>query len=371
MSLGSARIEKVGDPNDRQSRLFGNWSRCREFFLALVSCRLPNHVVDPQRQRLREALRPGDAAPLPSHGQGASGDGRSPFALIRKYDEIMSISDPVSLTARWTAAARAVESRREDRLFNDPFAEALAGRQGFAFLQQVDSARRATGVTSQADNPYLTIRTRFIDDFLKGPLVASSVRQVVVVAAGLDARAYRLAWPRGTCVFELDRHEVLEAKRTVLDRLGAQPHCECRSVAVDLAHPWQEALVVSGFDKANLSLWIVEGLFPYLDEPGARGVLAQISALAKIGSTIVADVVGKSFLESAWTRPFLQALAAANAPWKFGCDHPDELFRSYGWDAVTQRPGEVGANYGRWPYPMSPPGTPGIPESFLVTAVRR
>ena len=271
----------------------------------------------------------------------------------------MAIVDPISLTARWTAASRAVESLREDRLYSDPYAEVLAGPEGFALKERMEAARRPPGAESTQENPFLTIRTKFIDDCVGTTLATTTTRQVVLVAAGLDTRAFRLDWPTGTHVFELDRDEVLRAKAAMLEGLGAQRRCELHSIGVDLLDPWEAALLASGFDPSRPALWIIEGLLMYLDDAHAKAVLAQVSALAAPGSTLVTDMLGASFFRSEWTQPLLRALVAADAAWKFGCDRPEELLGSIGWVASVKRPGESGASFGRWPYPLRARGLPG------------
>jgi methyltransferase (TIGR00027 family) len=270
-----------------------------------------------------------------------------------------------------TAAARARENRRPDRLFEDPWAEALAGPEGFALLERLELAVRPAGATGPSENPYIVIRTRVFDEFLTGAVTGSDARQVVLPAAGLDTRAFRLNWPEGTRFFELDRPEVLEAKQEVLEREGARPRCDRRTVGVDLAAPWSEALRGIGFDPNARSVWLIEGLFPYLEEATAIAVLDQAAALAATDSRLGADVIGRSFFDSPWTRSYLEALEREGAGWKFGTDQPEEFFGAHGWEAtVVMRPGEPSANFGRWPYPLAPRGAPGIPSTFLVTAVR-
>ncbi len=119
------------------------------------------------------------------------------------------------------------------------------------------------------------------------------------------------------------------------------------------------------------SLWVLEGLLPYLAENHARGVLAECAFLAAPESVLFADVVGVSFMRCPWIQPFLRSLETIDAPWQFATDRPEEFFAAIGWRATAKRPGEDGASYGRWPYPAPPPrGTPGMPEIFLVTAMR-
>jgi methyltransferase (TIGR00027 family) len=283
----------------------------------------------------------------------------------------VAIDDPISRTARWIAAARARESRRPDRLFDDPFAEALAGPEGFAQMHRLEAVSRPPGMTGSTDNPYLSIRTRFLDDFLASAVVPGGAVQVVIVAAGLDTRAYRRAWPEGTRLFELDRPELLAAKQQVLDRLGARPRCDRRTAGVDFTAPtWGDALIGAGFDATRPAVWIVEGLLPYLDAPAVHQIIARTASLAAPGSRLAADVVGRSFLESPWTQAFRDAVAQDGAPWRFGTEEPEALFGEGGWHATATRPGDPGANFGRWPFPVVPRGMPGIPSTYLVVADR-
>jgi methyltransferase (TIGR00027 family) len=150
------------------------------------------------------------------------------------------IVDPVGATARLTAAARAREAERPDSLFFDPFAAELAGAEGFAALDRQNAARSGDGEV--VANPVFAIRTRFFDEFLLREATERHVDQIVLVAAGLDTRAFRLAWPAQTHLFELDQPEVLAYKRAILDRIGAEPVAHLRSVAIDLRTAWADAL---------------------------------------------------------------------------------------------------------------------------------
>jgi len=152
--------------------------------------------------------------------------------------EKISSDQLLGLTSHWTAAVRARESAREDRLFEDPWAEALAGKDGAGWL-----AQRPEDSTTP-----MVIRTRFFDDFLQDIACRHAIRQVVLMAAGLDTRAFRLEWPAGTCLFELDQPEVLQYKEEVLRLAGAQPACRRQLIGADLTSPWQEKLTHSGFD---------------------------------------------------------------------------------------------------------------------------
>ena len=286
----------------------------------------------------------------------------------------MTITDPISMTARLTAAARARESQRPagDRLFDDPYASALAGPDGISYMEALELAARPPGAPGPVQNPYLAMRTRFFDDFLVQAVAAASARQLVMVAAGLDSRAFRLDWPPGMRLFELDRPQVLDAKQEILDRLAARPRCDRRPVGVDLLVDWEDPLIAAGFDDQAPSIWLIEGLFPYLDEAAADAVLRQSARLATAGSRLGTDIVGRSMLESPWTRSYIDALARANAPWRWGTDQPEAFLEARGWSATAAlRPGDPDLNFGRWPFPALPRDTPGLPQTFIVTAVRR
>ena len=131
-------------------------------------------------------------------------------------------ANPIAPTSRWMAAARARESERTDRLFYDPLAAAFAGPEGFAWLERMEPTTRSGG----GPGLYAVIRTRFFDDFLLDACRGSGVYQVVLTAAGMDTRAFRLDWPSLTCLYEMDLAEVLDAKDEVVEEAGAKPNCE-------------------------------------------------------------------------------------------------------------------------------------------------
>ena len=268
--------------------------------------------------------------------------------------------DRVALTARWTAAARACESIRPDRLFEDPLAAALAGPEGFALQAQVDGP---------AGNPTLPIRTRFFDDFLRRVVAEAPVRQVVLVAAGMDTRALRLPWPAGTRLFELDRPDLLTAKDTVLSALQATPRCRRYPVGIDLQDDWEQPLGAAGYRPEQQSMWLLEGLLLYLEAAAVHQLLEQVAANAMPGSWLGADLINRAFFTSPYTQPWLQALASAGLAWHFGTDEPEGLLAAHGWTATVTETSSEGVRHGRWPYPTAREIT-GLPQSFLVTVQR-
>jgi methyltransferase (TIGR00027 family) len=271
--------------------------------------------------------------------------------------------DPVALTALMVAAARAREHERPDRLFSDPYAAALVGEQGAGLLAEVE---RASGDTH--GNPYLSIRVRFFDDLLLEAVSSTGVGQVVLLAAGMDTRAFRLPWPAGTEVYELDRPEVLASKDAILQGMGAVARCTRHRLDVDLTRPWTQALAAAGFDRHTPSVWLAEGLLQYLDDAAVRHVLSQATQLAAPGSVWGASLVSAAFLTHPATRSFREVFARLGAPLRWGTDEPEALLAQYGWQATLTIPGADGANFGRWPWPVT--RDPDAPRSFLVTAHR-
>ncbi len=172
----------------------------------------------------------------------------------------------VGNTARWIAASRAKESELALPLFSDPYARELSGDAGFE-LQK--SMRAAMGAPGDGPDLYLSIRTKFLDDALVHAVRARGLQQVVILAAGMDTRAFRIPWPSGVKVFEVDRDEIFDHKEAVLGRAGASPSCERHVVRADLARPWAAALPAAGFERSKPAAFLVEGLLMYLDEAEA------------------------------------------------------------------------------------------------------
>lgn len=267
--------------------------------------------------------------------------------------------DALGLTSQWTAAARARESDRPDRLFDDPFAARLAGATGFHLLDQM--ARVSGGNSS-----YLAIRTRFFDEFVSA--ATCSVRQFVVLAAGMDARAFRLALPPSVIWYEVEREEVLAYKEQVLAQVGAEAKCCRRAVAADLNGEWIERLSAAGFDPALPALFLVEGLTPYLDSVSVKALLSQIGALATSQSRLGIDFIGQTFLSSPFTQVYLSCLRELGLPWLFGTDNPEDLLREGGWLATASMPGDPEASWGRWPFLSARSEGSTLPRAYLVRA---
>jgi methyltransferase (TIGR00027 family) len=176
--------------------------------------------------------------------------------------------DPLGQTSQWMAAVRACESERSDCLFYDPLAVAFAGSKGFAWMNRMEFTQLWGGI-----GLYVVIRTRFFDDFLLASSWNGEIRQIVVLACGMDARAFRLIWPPHTHLYELDREEVIAAKEAVVARLEAQPTCERHMIGADLEKSsWPQALQDAGFEPQKPTAWLVEGLLFYMSESSVQVV---------------------------------------------------------------------------------------------------
>lgn len=267
--------------------------------------------------------------------------------------------ESLALTARWTAGARAVESAREDRLFCDPWAPALAGPEGMEWV-----GRQGGGGILMA------IRTRYFDDFLQEAAFHLGLRQVVILAAGLDTRAYRLPWPESTSIFELDQDLVLRYKESVLAAAGAQPACQRTAIATDLTGAWQSALQAAGFNPAEAAVWLLEGFLFYLPGEDITRILGMVSALSAPGSRLGFDVVNNLTLTSPMTSAWVAMQARAGAAWLGGLDDPEGLLAEMGWQANLTQPGAPDAHFDRWTLPVIPVKMPNMPHQWYVTASR-
>lgn len=200
----------------------------------------------------------------------------------------------VGSTAVMVAAARAVETASIDALIRDEFAHVLVSAAGPAWARLAspdldwiggdEHGRRAHRVACD----YQAVRTHFFDEYFSVAAKAG-VRQVVILAAGLDSRAYRLDWPAGTTVYEIDQPEVLRYKTSTLESTGAAPTATRCAIAVDLRDDWPAALTAAGFDRSQPTAWLAEGLLPYLPADAQNRLFAMVTALSAPGSQIAVE----------------------------------------------------------------------------------
>ncbi|MFN8369842.1 MAG: SAM-dependent methyltransferase [Bacteriovoracaceae bacterium] len=266
----------------------------------------------------------------------------------------------VGKTGLLVAAMRARESERSEAdgpLFSDPFARALAGTDGW-YIWKI--ATDAVG-----EQPSIALRTRYFDDRIKLAL-EQGVRQIVILAAGMDSRAYRLKFPVNTKIYELDRAEVLAYKQERL--IGARLQCERSEIAVDLKDDWEKKLIEAGFKKGEKTVWIVEGLLMYLDESAVVSLFKRINSLATSQDILLSDILSLTFLKAPFLAPQIEFLKKIEAPWIFGTDEPEKFLENLGWKANVIQTGDVAPH--RWHMPVIPRNIPNVPRGFLVEAVK-
>jgi methyltransferase (TIGR00027 family) len=218
----------------------------------------------------------------------------------------------------------------------------------------------------------MVLRTRFYDDWLQRVTGTEAIRQVVLLAAGLDTRAFRLGWPDGTVIHELDRPEVLERKEGILREAGARPRADRRICRTDLARPgWTDDLVGTGFDPAAPAVFLGEGFFFYLTPDDLLALLDRVARLAAPGSALGFDIVNALMLTHPYTQSWVAMQAAAGAPWIGVLDDPVGTLGQRGWQARLSQCGDPEAHHGRWTLPQLPIEAPQLPHHWLVTAIRR
>lgn len=270
--------------------------------------------------------------------------------MARTDRDSWSPATSVGATATMVAAARAAATRRAEPVINDPFAEPLVHAVGLDIFTQVaagelDFADVDDGVGFPRMVDTFAARARFFDDFF-AKAGGAGLRQVVIVASGLDARPYRLSWPAGTTLYEIDRPEVIEFKTTTLADLGAIPTAEHRPVGIDLRADWPAALQRAGFDATHPTAWLAEGvLIGFLPPEAEVRLLDNVTALSATGSRLAADygsVLGQT--EAAQRQAHIMTdrwrehgLDLDIAELTYPGDHTDIAahLQAHGWDTET------------------------------------
>ena len=213
----------------------------------------------------------------------------------RYEGDTWDLASSVGATATMVAAARAMATRSERPLINDPFAEPLVRAVGVDLFTRLASGDldpadldddANAGVSRMSDN--MAVRTKFFDDFFLDA-TKSGVNQAVILASGLDARAYRLPWPAKTVVYEIDQPQVIEFKSRILAELGVRPSAMRRAVAIDLRNDWPSALRAAGFAPSRPTAWSAEGLLGYLPPDAQDRLLDTITALSAPGSRFATE----------------------------------------------------------------------------------
>jgi methyltransferase (TIGR00027 family) len=212
--------------------------------------------------------------------------------MSRTDSDSWDLASSVGATATMVAAARALASREPDPLIDDPYAAALVRAVGVDFFTRLVDGEIPLSVI-EGDGPrvmagVIAVRTRFFDDFFIDA-GAAGIRQAVILASGLDSRPYRLPWPQGTTVYEIDQPKVIEFKSTTMTEIGATPTAERRAVAIDLREDWPAALRRSGFDETQPTAWSAEGLLNYLPPEAQDRLFDNITALSAPASQLATE----------------------------------------------------------------------------------
>lgn len=208
---------------------------------------------------------------------------------MRTDNDTWDITTSVGSTALFVAAARALEAQKPDPVAVDPFAEVFCRAVGGQWSELLDGGAPEHPLRSEFGVGFVNfqgVRTRYFDSYFSRAATAG-VRQIVLLAAGLDSRAFRLDWPAETVVYELDQPQVLDFKRGAL--AGVRPSAQRREVAVDLRDDWPRALLDHGFDPTSPSAWIAEGLLIYLPATAQVQLFAGIDALSAPGSHVAVE----------------------------------------------------------------------------------
>jgi len=297
---------------------------------------------------------------------------------VRSEGDTWDITTSVGSTALFVATARALEAQKPDPLAVDPYAEvfcrAVGGRAADVLDGKLPDHELKTPDWGVHFVNFQAARTKYFDEYFRRAANAG-VRQVVILAAGLDSRAYRLSWPGGTTIFELDRPEVLDFKRDVLAGQGAQRRAERREVAVDLREDWPQALRHSGFDAAKPSAWIAEGLLIYLPAAAQEQLFTGIDSLSCPGSHVAVEdgaPLDEDDFEAALEEERAEPDRRAFFQLVYNERHAPatEWFGSRGWTAVGTPLADYLRQVGR---PLPAPDTqagPMVARNTLVSAVR-
>ncbi|HEY2197993.1 MAG TPA: class I SAM-dependent methyltransferase [Mycobacterium sp.] len=214
-------------------------------------------------------------------------------STIRTDGDSWDITESVGVTALSVAAARAVETGAADPLIRDPFAYLLVSTAGrpwarlassLEWIDDDEHGRRAHRLAID----YQAVRTHYFDSYF-AEATAAGIRQVVILAAGLDSRAFRLDWPAGTTVYEIDQPQVVHYKTTTLESAGAAPTADRRPVQADLRDDWAAALTAGGFDPGQPTAWLAEGLLPYLPAEAQDRLFEILTRLSAPGSRFAVE----------------------------------------------------------------------------------
>ncbi|MEV5646892.1 class I SAM-dependent methyltransferase [Nocardia sp. NPDC052254] len=270
---------------------------------------------------------------------------------MRTDGDSWDIVTSVGLTALGVAAFRALESIDPEPMIHDEYAAwfvEAAGEPRF-----VDMLEDPASVPVGPFGRFMGVRTRFFDEFFAAAW-QRGVRQAVILASGLDARAYRLDWPAGMVVFEIDQPRVLEFKDRVLAQHGAVFKADRRVLAVDLRDDWPAALTAAGFDPERPAAWSAEGLLPFLPGSAHDALFERIDALSAPGSSVATDDFGRGLDSHDFDteekffggNPFGN-LNVGDLWYDDTRAEPEDWLSRHGWSVHHASPFDLAADYGR------------------------
>ncbi|MCI4676234.1 class I SAM-dependent methyltransferase [Candidatus Mycolicibacterium alkanivorans] len=312
--------------------------------------------------------------------------------MSRTDNDSWDITHSVGATALGVAAARAAGTESENPLISDPFARVFVDAAGEGIwsiysdpklLAEAIEMEPAVRTRIQLMIDFMATRTAFFDEFFLNA-VDSGVRQVIILAAGLDARTWRLPWPDGTVVYELDQPKVLDFKSKTLREHGAQPAARLVNVPIDLRQDWPKALREAGYDATQPAVWSAEGLVRYLPAQAQDLLFERIHSLSAEGSWLASNVPGAGFTDPdklRRQREDMQRMRAAAAKlvnaevtdfddlWYPEERTPvDRWLREHGWDVSAATFPELMARYGR---SIPQDAQDSMPPTVCVSAQRR
>ena len=291
--------------------------------------------------------------------------------MARSDDDTWDINESVGVTALGVAGGRAAETRSPNALINDPFASLFLDAAGDGiwkiYLSDEPPAELAEvdpdfGKRTEAMKSYIGSRTKYFDEFF-ADAAAAGIGQSVILAAGLDARAWRLAWPQGSVVYEIDQPKVLAFKLETLKSHGAEPIARLVDVGVDLRQDWPKALVEAGFDPSAPTSWSAEGLLPYLPPEAQDLLFDRIQSLSAPGSRIAVEAfTGDFFSDESVAKRKEQMEKYREVAQKLGSDAGTDIgellydgkrtevtdwLGAHGWKVTAIGADELMAGYGR------------------------
>jgi methyltransferase (TIGR00027 family) len=275
----------------------------------------------------------------------------------------------VSMTALGVAAARALESTRPDRLLKDSLAKAFIAAASSRF-EEMQSQGSDLDPIFKRFSDYAALRTRFFDDYLLAAC-AAGCRQVVMLAAGLDTRAFRLAWPEGVRLFEVDLPEIFRFKEQVLARQNTKPVRSRTVVEADLRTDWASALLKEGdLNPEEPTAWLAEGILPYLTEGENDRVMSSISRLSGFGSQLAFEHIKRDAQDSVFFRQTVAALSERGVSWRSLLVRPEVWLDQHGWQGQVVDVADLALSYGRANFVYEGIDEAGADIAWLVRAVR-